>query len=83
LPDGFVGLSQKLSEAPVQVLLKSSNTIYMLEVVLQQYVYGHPLDLKRSAGLREAVLKLLDILVEAGSSAAFQMRDDFVTPMSA
>jgi len=29
------------------------------------------------------VLSLLDILVEHGSSAAFRMRDDFVTPVAA
>jgi hypothetical protein len=30
--------------------------------------------------LGEAVLFLLDVLVERGSSAAFRMRDDFVSP---
>ena len=40
------------------------------------------LELKRHADLRDAVLFLLDLLVENGSSAAFRMRDDFVTPVS-
>lgn len=39
-----------------------------------------PLELKRDSGLREAILYTLDVLVERGSSAAFKMRDDFVTP---
>ena len=43
---------------------------------------GDPIDLKRHHELREAVLSLLDLLVENGSSAAFRMRDDFVTPAS-
>ena len=33
--------------------------------------------------MQEAVLCLLDTLVDKGSSAAFRMRDDFVTPVSA
>jgi len=39
--------------------------------------------LKEQAALREAVLMLLDALIDLGSSAAFRMRDDFVTPISA
>jgi Phage integrase, N-terminal SAM-like domain len=38
---------------------------------------------QRDAAVRKAVLFLLDTLVENGSSAAFRMRDDFVTPASA
>ncbi len=54
----------------------------MLEVLLQRYVYPKPLELKNNPELRDAVLALLDLLVEQGSSAAFRMRDDFVTPLS-
>jgi hypothetical protein len=36
--------------------------------------------LKQDRTVREAVLYQLDVLVERGSSAAFRMRDDFVTP---
>jgi hypothetical protein len=49
-------------------------------MLLQRHVYGRPLELKQNRTLREAVLFLLDVLVEEGSSAAFRMRDDFVTP---
>ncbi|QTD31732.1 hypothetical protein [Pseudomonas fluorescens] len=38
------------------------------------------LEFKRDPTLREAILYVLDVLVESGSSAAFRMRDDFVTP---
>ena len=55
----------------------------MLEVLLQRHVHGRPLELKRDTVIRNAVLDLLDILIEQGSSAAFRMRDDFVTPISA
>ena len=51
----------------------------MLESLLQRHVYGRPLELKRQTRIRDAVLFILDWLVEMGSSAAFRMRDDFVT----
>jgi hypothetical protein len=47
---------------------------------LLRHVYGRPVELKQDQAFRDAVLLLLDILVESGSSAAFRMRDDFVTP---
>ena len=61
-------------------MLRMSNTVFLLEVLLQRHVYGRPLALKRDTDVRDAVLSLLDILVDKGSSAAFRMRDDFVTP---
>jgi hypothetical protein len=45
-------------------------------------VYGRPLELKQDPRIRDAVLYLLDVLVDCGSSAAFKMRDDFVTPVA-
>ncbi len=63
-------------------MLQKGNTVFMLEVLLQRYVYGRSLALKRQGEIRKGVLLLLDQLVENGSSAAFWMRDDFVTPVS-
>ncbi len=83
LPKAFEVIAKRLAHADPTQMLKSSDTVYMLEVLLQRYVYGRPLELKRQKDLRDAVLLLLDSLVENGSSAAFRMRDDFVTPMSA
>lgn len=61
-------------------MLRESNTVFILESLLQRHVYSRPLELKRDPTLREAILYVLDVLVESGSSAAFRMRDDFVTP---
>ena len=63
-------------------MLREANTVFMLEVLLRRHVYGRPLELKRERPIRDAVLYLLDILVEQGSSASFRMRNDFVTPVS-
>jgi hypothetical protein len=62
-------------------MLRRRNTVFLLEVLLQRYVYGRTLELKRHHDLRDAVLFLLDLLVDSGSSAAFRMHDDFVTPL--
>ena len=80
LPDAFVRVGDALGRGNTQKMLAKSNTVFMLEVLLQRYVYGRPLELKRDNRIRDAVLFILDCLVEAGSSAAFRMRDDFVTP---
>jgi len=49
-------------------------------LLLNKPLYGRPLELKSDSRIRESVLFILDSLVETGSSAAFRMRDDFVTP---
>jgi hypothetical protein len=81
LPEAFIRVSRRLMAGDAGRMLREGNTVYMLEVLLQRNVYGRPLELKRRRDLREAVLALLDLLVEQGSSAAFRMRDDFVTPL--
>ncbi|KYF88440.1 AAA family ATPase [Sorangium cellulosum] len=82
LPEAFIRVAARLKSGEPQYLLSKANSVYLLEVLLQRYVYARPLELKKRKDLREAVLFLLDQLVEAGSSAAFRMRDDFVTPVS-
>jgi hypothetical protein len=82
LPGAFVRIANALKRGDAQAMLRQANTIFLLEVLLQRHVYGRPLELKRALDVRQGVLFLLDLLVEAGSSAAFRMRDDFVTPIS-
>ena len=41
-------------------MLTDSNTVFMLEVLLQPHVYGRPLELKRTQPLHDAVLSLLE-----------------------
>lgn len=82
LPEAFIRVAACLRSVGPQYLLSNANSIHLLEVLLQRFVYARPLELKKRKDLREAVLFLLDQLVEAGSSAAFGMRDDFVTPVS-
>ena len=80
LPQAFPRIAGALKGGDATQMLVHSNTVFLLEVLLQRHVYGRPLELKRNRAVREAVLYLLDVLVEQGSSAAYRMRDDFVTP---
>jgi hypothetical protein len=81
LPEAFIRIMKRLQQGDPCQMLRKGNTVFLLELLLQRYVYGRPLELKRQKDLRNAVLGLLDVLVENGSSAAFRMRDDFVTPL--
>jgi hypothetical protein len=80
LPEAFARVVAALRRGDSQDMLKKTNTVFLLEVLLQRHVYGRPLELKSDSRIRESVLFILDSLVETGSSAAFRMRDDFVTP---
>jgi hypothetical protein len=83
LPQAFVSVANSLKAGEAKRMLADENTVFLLEVLLQRHVYGKPLELKREPVVRHAVLYLLDTLVDAGSPAAFRMRDDFVTPVAA
>lgn len=81
LPEAFVRVANSLKYGDSQTMLAKTNTVFLLEVLLQRHIYRRPLELKHDTAIRQAVLFLLDTLVENGSSAAFRMRDDFVTPV--
>lgn len=80
MPAAFVNIANAIRLGNSADMLRESNTVFILESLLQRHVYSRPLELKRDPILREATLYVLDALVESGSSAAFRMRDDFVTP---
>ncbi len=82
LPKAFVILADSLAAGDPTVMLADRNTVFLLESLLRRHVYAEPHRLKSDPAVRTAVLALLDHLVEAGSSAAYRMRDDFVTPLS-
>ncbi len=80
LPDDFIVVADRLQAGDPAELFSKRSTILYLEPLLQQYVYGQPAVLKTDPNLRTATLTILDRLVDAGSSGAYRMRDDFVTP---
>ncbi|MYD48819.1 MAG: hypothetical protein F4W95_10080 [Chloroflexi bacterium] len=81
LPEDFTTVAKILDESDQPYdLLGNGNTVFHLEALLGRYVHGQPKRIKSDASMRTAVLTILDYLVDAGSSAAYRMRDDFVTP---
>lgn len=82
LPNSFKTVGHVLMKGNTPSLASHSGIAFNLESILRPYVYSHPHRLKSDSLLREAVLAILDALVEGGSASAYQMRDDFVTPSS-
>lgn len=82
LPKAFVLLADSLTAGDATGMLSHQNSVFLLESLLRRHVYAEPYRLKSDRAVRAAVIYLLDQLVEAGSSAAYRMRDDFVTPLS-
>jgi hypothetical protein len=82
LPHSFVVVANRLQAGDACQMLSNDNAVFCLEAVLRRFIYSEPLRLKSEAGVRSAVLTILDQLVDFGSSAAYRMRDDFVTPIA-
>jgi hypothetical protein len=80
LPNAFKIIAAKLRDTPSARL--TENTQYLLESMLRRFIYSEPFRLKQERELRESVVLVMDSLVDAGSSAAYRMRDDFITPMA-
>ena len=79
-PDVFIVVADILQDGDSTKLLSDKNAILYLESILQRHVYGKSTILKTDPNLRKATITILDQLVDVGSSAAYNMRDDFVTP---
>ena len=81
LPDALILVSNKIRQVGTGSSILNSNAQFYLETLLRRWVLSQPGRLKAKTILRDAVLHILDELVEAGSSTAYRLRDDFVTPV--
>ena len=80
LPDAILSLAAKMP-TPGRSALLSEVTVFYLETILTRLIYGGNSSIRVETDLRQAAMKLLDELVVAGSSVAYKLRDDFLTPM--
>jgi hypothetical protein len=80
LPKAFVTVADILSKGEAGKMLRSRDSALLLESLLRRFTYREPFRVKSDPPVRQAILRILDDLVDNGSSAAFRMRDDFVTP---
>ena len=80
LPESFKIVSALLERGDGVGITSNSTVAFNLERMLRPYVYSEPHRVKSDPALRNAILHILDLLVAGGSSSAYRMRDDFVTP---
>ena len=80
LPDAIISLAAKMPTTGGATLF-SELTVFYLETILTRLIYGGNRRIRVETDLRQAAMKLLDVLVAAGSSVAYKLRDDFLTPM--
>lgn len=79
-PAPLKAVADRLRAGDPARLLGGGDAVCCLAYALPWYVYGWPATLKTDPALRKDTLLTLDLLVDAGSSAAYRMRDDFATP---
>jgi len=66
----------------LRAIASDTNIRWYLDALISRSIFNDRVKLKGDSMLRGAVMNLLDGLIYAGSSVAFQLRDDFVTPSS-
>jgi hypothetical protein len=80
LPNAYILIADKGGTSLASRIEEDDNTRWYLESLIARSMFESLGSLKRSDRLRKALLEVLDALVQTGSSIAFQLRDDFVTP---
>jgi hypothetical protein len=60
LPEAFTRIARRLKQGKPRRMLGNRNTVFLLEALLQRYVYGRPPELKSKRDLRESVPARLD-----------------------
>lgn len=82
LPNAFVLIADKFGDSLGTSISSDGNLRWYLDALMDRVIYEDLKKLKATPRLRAATMSILDALVQAGSSVAFQLRDDFVTPNS-
>lgn len=78
VPSALGQLRDAIAKAPA-ALFDDGRSLWNAETVCQTAVHEHRQALLRDVTLRQAILEVLDRLVDAGSSLAFQLRDYLAT----
>lgn len=82
IPDVLPAVAAKLAAGGEEIRL-TDRTIDRLDAILSSLIYGGAARIRTEKPLREGMLALLDAMIEGGSSAAYRIRDDFLTPLAA
>jgi len=80
LPEALISVAIKVP--PIQSAhLFTETAVFYFEGILTRLIYGGNQRVRIEPKLRQSVMTILDALVEAGSSIAYKLRDDFLTPV--
>jgi len=79
LPQPLVAITAKL-EGQKHSSLLAGETVFYLERILSRLIHSSPTNILACGEVHTAILFLLDKLIEQGSSTAYKLRDDFITP---
>ena len=80
LPGAFVLIADKFGDRLGPAINKDGNLRFHLDALVSRCLFEELSTIRKNSSLRAATMAILDGLVQAGSSLAFQLRDDFVTP---
>jgi hypothetical protein len=80
LPDALLQLDRVIRKAVPGTLISDRGSLIHLARILTPLILGQTSLLRKNAELREAVLRILDVMVTQGSSGAYRLRDYLITP---
>lgn len=81
LPGALIGVAEKIATTGANPDLLDDNAVFYFEQILSRLISGGNSRIRSDAQLRTATLALLDAMVARGSSMAYKLRDDFLTPI--
>jgi len=78
LPNGLKWLAGSLAQGTSADLLGDDNTSFLLERIIRKQMFDDARAIRQDRSLQEAVLALLEGLIEQGSSGAFLLRERLI-----
>ncbi|MGH8761932.1 MAG: hypothetical protein ACREUR_01705 [Nitrosospira sp.] len=80
LPGAFALIAEKFADQLGEAIATDGNLKIHLDALVARVLFENLAEVRRTQRFRGSLMAILDALVQAGSSIAFQLRDDFVTP---
>jgi len=80
LPKGLLCLDEVVQSGNPDELIGDRNSLFSLSRILTPFVFSQTATLRSVPDLRDATLRILNAMVDQGSSAAFRMRDFLISP---
>lgn len=82
MPQALISIASKHGDQLDDAVAAEGNGSWYLDALLSRAMYADLSKLKETGQIRQTVMVILNALVNAGSSMAFRLRDDFVTPQT-